>query len=81
MKRPKILIIYCHGEQDKNYTPPNILCFEDEHKPMTVDPFDLKRLKKVFMDKTGVPLFIINACYSGKIGQGIARTNNEFRGP
>ena len=48
---------------------------------MIVDPFDLKRLIKVFKNKSRVPLFVINACYSGYIGEGITQNTKEFRGP
>lgn len=48
---------------------------------MDVDEFDIKKLRKDFKDKPRVPLLIINACYSGLIGESLAHSTDQFEGP
>jgi len=47
-KRPKILIIHCHGENNKNNYP--YFCFEDKKLPSQVKKCKLQDLEKLFKE-------------------------------
>ena len=74
VKKPKILVINCHGgvEYQGNSTQ---FWFEDVEQPTLVDKFSEKRLLGMFQPNsydnplTSVKLVIVSACHSSRLGK------------
>jgi hypothetical protein len=72
-KRPKILVINCHGGVDQTNQKTHFW-FEDENQPSVVDFFSEDRLRLMFSNSnenpfSSVQLVIISACHSSRLAK------------